>query len=63
MVTIPAGQSLPNDPIPETFTNNALQYAFIQLLMSGTPMPPSVYPKLARGELVPNTAATEGISR
>jgi hypothetical protein len=59
-VTIPAGQSLPNDPIPETFTNNALTYAFIQLLMSGTPMPPSVYPTLARGELVPNTATAEG---
>ena len=59
-VTIPAGQSLLNNPIPETFTNNALTYAFIQLLMSGTPMPPSVYPTLARGELVPNTAAAEG---
>src|SRR5271155_1233399 len=59
-VAIPAGQSLPNDPIPETFTNDALTYAFIQLLMSGTPMPPSVYPTLARGELVPNTAAAEG---
>lgn len=58
-VTIPAGQSLPNDPIPLTFTNNALQYAFVQLLMSGTKMPPSVYPTLARGELVPNTAAAE----
>lgn len=56
----PAGQSLLQDPIPETFTNNALTYAFIQLLMSGTPMPPSVYPTLARGELVPNTAAAEG---
>jgi Alpha/beta hydrolase domain len=59
-VTIPAGQSLPNNPIPETFTNNALTYAFIQLLMSGTPMPPSVYPTLAGAELVPNTAAAEG---
>jgi Alpha/beta hydrolase domain len=59
-VAIPAGQSLPNNPIPETFTNNALTYAFIQLLMQGTPMPPSVYPTLARGELVPNTAAAEG---
>src|SRR3984893_8779258 len=47
-VAIPAGQSLPNNPIPLTFTNNALTYAFIQLLMSGTPMPPSVYPTLAR---------------
>jgi len=59
-VTIPAGQWLPNDPIPETYTNNALTYDFIQLLMSGTPMPPSVYPTFARGELVPNTAADEG---
>jgi hypothetical protein len=55
-----AGQSLPNSPIPETYTNNALQYAFIQLLMSGTPMPRSVYPTLASGELVRNTAAAEG---
>src|SRR6202040_174797 len=59
-VAIPAGESLLNNPIPETFTNNALTYAFIQLLMSGTPMPPSVYPTLARRELVPNTAAAEG---
>src|SRR6266404_1849853 len=59
-VTIPAGQWLPNDPIPETYTNNALTYDFIQLLMSGTLMPPSVYPTFARGELVPNTAADEG---
>jgi hypothetical protein len=59
-VTIPAGQSLLNNPIPETFTNNALTYAFIQLLTPGTPMPPSVYPTLARRELVPNTAAAEG---
>jgi hypothetical protein len=32
----------------------------IQLIMQGTPMPPSVYPTIARGELVPNTAAAEG---
>src|SRR5262249_54242972 len=57
---IPAGQSLPTSPIPATHTNNALQYAFIQLIMSGTPMPPSVYPTLARGELVPNNAGAEG---
>jgi len=59
-VAIPAGQSLPNNPIPETFTNNALQYAFIQLLLNGTAMPGSVYPTLALGELVPNTAKAEG---
>jgi hypothetical protein len=59
-ITAPTGQSLPNDPIPETYTNNALQYAFIQLLMNGTAMPPSVYPTLASGQLVPNTQAAEG---
>ncbi|HXA05459.1 MAG TPA: hypothetical protein VNY30_11500 [Bryobacteraceae bacterium] len=59
-VTTPPGQSLPQNPIPLSFTNNTLTYAFIQLLMSGTSMPPSVYPTLASGELVPNTAAAEG---
>ncbi len=59
-IAIPAGQSLPTSPIPATHTNNALTYAFVQLIMSGTPMPPSVYPTLARGDLVPNTSAAEG---
>jgi len=59
-VTIPAGQSLPNDPIPLAFTNNALQYDLIALLMKGTRMPRSVYPTLARGQLVPNTKQAEG---
>jgi hypothetical protein len=59
-VTIPAGQSLPNDPIPEAFTNNALQYAFIQSLTNGIRMPPSVYPTLSRGQLVPNTQRAVG---
>src|SRR5215469_548913 len=60
MVTIPAGQSLPNDPIPLVFTNNALQYDLIQLLMNGIPMPRSAYPTLASGQLVPNTQEAEG---
>jgi len=59
-IATPAGQSLPTSPIPATHTNNALNFALIQLIMQGTPMPPSVYPTLARGELVPNTAAAEG---
>ena len=59
-IATPAQQSLPTSPIPATHTNNALTWAFVQLIMSGTPMPPSVYPTLARGELVPNTAAAEG---
>ena len=59
-ISIPAGQTLPNDPIPETYTNNALQYSFMQLLLNGTPMPPSVYPTLAKGELVLANQAAEG---
>lgn len=59
-VTVPTGQSLPNDPIPLAFTNNALQYDFIQLLMSGIPMPRSVYPMLSSGQLVLNTQQAEG---
>jgi hypothetical protein len=54
-VTIPNGQSLPNDPIPLAFTNNALLYDLIQLLTNGISMPLSVYPTLAAGQLVPNT--------
>jgi len=59
-IATPAGQSLPTSPIPATHTNNALNFALIQLIMQGTPMPPSVYPTIARGELVPNTATAEG---
>lgn len=59
-IAVPAAQSLPTSPIPATHTNNALTYAFVQLIMSGTPMPPSVYPTLARGELVRNNAVAEG---
>jgi hypothetical protein len=60
VVTTPAGQLLPQDPIPETFTNNALQYDFIQLLMNGIRMPRSVYPTLSSGQLVRNTQEAEG---
>jgi hypothetical protein len=60
VTTIPAGQLLPQDPIPETFTNNALQYDFIQLFMKGIRMPRSVYPTLSSGQLVRNTQEAEG---
>ena len=63
-LSLPSGQSYPSDPIPLTYTNNALQAAFIGLLLNGTPMPPSIpgvtYPSLASGQLVPNTQAAEG---
>ena len=35
-ISTPTGQSLPNDPIPETYTNNALQSAFVGWLTNGT---------------------------
>jgi Alpha/beta hydrolase domain/FG-GAP-like repeat len=63
-LSIPAGQSAPTSPVAESQTTNALQSDFIQLLMNGTPMPPSVggvtYPTLASGQLVVNTQAGEG---
>ena len=58
--TPPSGQLLLTSTIPETYTNNALQAAFINWLLYGTAMPPSAYPTLAKGELVVNTAAAEG---
>jgi hypothetical protein len=52
-----ASAQYPSSPIPETYTNNALQSAFIQLLMNGTAMPPSAagltYPSLAQGQFAP----------
>jgi hypothetical protein len=51
-ISTPTGQSLPNDPIPETYTNNALQSAFVGWLTNGTVMPQSLYPTLSRGQLV-----------
>ena len=57
------GSDLSVDPIPLTYTNNALQAAFIGLLLKAR-MPPSAagvtYPSLAGGQLVLNTAAAEG---
>lgn len=54
------GCTLPANPNPESNTNNALLDDFIDLIMNGTPMPPSVYPKLSRGQIVPATKAGEG---
>jgi hypothetical protein len=60
-ITTPAGPGFPTSRFPATHTNNALAYAFyIQLIMQGVPMPPSVYPTVARGELLPNTRTAIG---
>ncbi|MEN9538218.1 MAG: hypothetical protein RLZZ126_453, partial [Pseudomonadota bacterium] len=44
---------LPANPVPLTQTHNALRVHFRNWVMQGTPPPPSRYPTLARGELVP----------
>jgi alpha/beta hydrolase family protein/VCBS repeat protein len=61
---ISASQTYPSNPNGENYTTNALQADFIQLLMNGTAMPPSVagvtYPSLASGQLVQPTQSAEG---
>jgi hypothetical protein len=48
-----------SSPIPESYSNNALQSAFINRLFNGTPMPASgpaiSYPGWAQGQLAPST--------
>ncbi len=54
----------PSNPNGENFTNNALQTDFIDLLMNGRPMPPSIpgitYPTLANRQLVPPNQGAVG---
>ena len=50
----------PANANPESDENNALQDDFFALIMSGTPMPPSVYPKLSQGQLVAATQSNVG---
>ena len=54
------GCVFPANPNPESDTNNALQDDFIAFIMNGTPMPPSSYPTLASGQLVPAKQKAEG---
>jgi hypothetical protein len=59
-----SGQTYPNNPNGENFTNNALMADFIDFVMNGRPMPASIpgqsYPTLAAGQLVPPTKTAEG---
>jgi hypothetical protein len=50
-----AGCVLAQNPNPEDETMNALQIALVDWAVQGTEPPPSVYPTLARGDLVANT--------
>jgi hypothetical protein len=52
----PAGCALPANPNPERDTLRALDLALVEWVTKGTEPPPSRYPTLARGELVPPAA-------
>ena len=49
----PAGCALPANPNPQADTTRALLRALVAWVVDGTAPPPSRYPRLARGELVP----------
>jgi hypothetical protein len=56
----PAGCLLPANPNPESDTTNALLFALTDWVTKGMEPPPSRYPRLDRGELVPATKAALG---
>ena len=53
----PAGCVLPANPNPEAETMKALTVALVDWVAKGKEPPPSGYPRLDRGELVPATSA------
>jgi len=58
---VPApGCVLARNPNPETETMNALQAALAAWVLHGTEPPPNAYPRLADGNLVPNTHQAMG---
>jgi hypothetical protein len=54
---------LPTNPAPEAQIRAALLKSLVGWATRGTPMPPSVYPKIADGTLVRNTNAAMGFPR
>ncbi len=54
------GCVLPANPNPSSDTNRALMAALIDWVVKGTPPPPSRYPRLDLGQLVPATSAAMG---
>jgi Alpha/beta hydrolase domain len=54
---------LPTNPAPEAQIRAALLKSLVGWVTRGTPMPPSVYPKIADGTLVRNTNAAMGFPR
>jgi hypothetical protein len=56
----PRGCLLPDNPNPSSDTGRAITAALIDWVVNGTLPPPSRYPRLDRGELVPATSAAMG---
>ena len=54
------GCALPPNPNPESDTTRALTAALIEWVAHGTPPPPSRYPLVGKGELVPATKSAVG---
>jgi hypothetical protein len=52
---------LPENPNPASDTTRALTRALVEWVTRGTPPPPSRYPTLANGDLVPPTRAAMGL--
>jgi hypothetical protein len=58
-----AGCELPANPAPSAPMRSALTQAFVAWVTRGAPMPPSRYPTIADGSLVPDTVAAMGFPR
>ena len=56
----PSGCTLPTNANPESDTMNALRVAMVEWISRGVEPPPSRYPSLARGQLVPATRSAIG---
>ena len=56
----PAGCALPANPNPESDTMRALTAALIEWVTKGTEPPPSRYPRIEQGQLVPATRIAMG---
>jgi hypothetical protein len=56
----PRGCVLPANPNPEADTMKVLRAALIEWVVTGKEPPPSQYPRLSKGELVPATSAAMG---
>jgi hypothetical protein len=52
--------SLANNPNPEREIDRALYVALVDWVVKGTPPPPSAYPRISDGTLVPGTSAAMG---